>query len=482
MVTALVNKIAEMISFRKYRWVHFFGAAFVLFALLFSVIVIRYSPREVPLLMRHAGIFFADLKVVALFLFAWTALYTLFYINIKKVIHDRVSMRIIVFWVMLVIVILFITPPFFSSDLYGYISRSVIANVHDASPYIVSPAELGYSDVVSWPQQVWVYGPLFTTISVGLTKIVGSNVLANIIAFRLVSAFLFMIAGWLVYRILGKTAPEWQRAGTALFLTNPFFLIEIVHSAHNDIFMMISVLLFVWWVVTRQYVRSVAALTAGFLVKFSTAILYPIVGLFILNQSKRKTWREILLSIAVVGILVVGAYAPWHIFNANIANLGRAFITDNNLTLPQAMLVAGLEGVHRVIPSFEVNLITVRMAYLFTFLVLYALLLFWPGLQKEDTFIKRSFWMLMIFLFLLGGKFNIWYILWFAPLVLLVRDRRYHGLIILLTAYGFLYYATLSVFFPNILFSVGIILYFLVIQFNTTDKFFRKKANIEPGI
>lgn len=467
MMLATIANFFSSARDERYRRLWQWGTLFAAFFFAFTLMVISSSPEETKPLMRHAGVFFTHLGMVAFFLFAFLGVYILFLWKGAKLAHDSRTLAIVIFFACIFICILFLSPPFFSSDVYGYISRAVIANTHDANPYQISPAALGYSGVVAWPEQVSVYGPLFMNYSLLLSRLIGGDVVANLIGYRLVAAAAFLLCVWLVYKIAERVIPQSRYAVTALFAWNPFILFEAVHSAHNDVFMMTLVLAAVYAVIRTRYLWAATFLTGAFLIKFGPIILLPFVALLALRLPRRQAWRTIGLGALIVTGMVLATYAPLHNFDRNIGNLGRAFVTDNNLTLPQSMLYALMSWLDGVIPGFHFDLVTQRASYLLTFLVVYIMLLFRRSETLVDTFIKRWFWVLLVFLFLLGGKFNVWYTLWFVPLALLVPERHYRPLIILTTLYGFMYYASLSVFFPNVLFGVSVALYFLMVQWKT---------------
>ena len=116
----------------------------------------------------------------------------------------------------------------------------------------------------------------------------------------------FLLCAFLVYRIIQRVAPRFARAGTALFLWNPFLLIEVANSGHNDILVLLAVLASIYCILYRRFKLSTAALTLGFLVKFSTALLLPIPLLLILRKegSLRTRARELLITLATIVVIV----------------------------------------------------------------------------------------------------------------------------------------------------------------------------------
>ena len=470
MIATIVEQLAEMLSIRKYWWAHFFGATFVLFSILFSIMVIRYSPRDVLILMKHAGIYSADLRVVGLFLFAWVVLYTLFFLNIKKVVHNKPSMRIILLWTVIVIAVMFVTPPFFSSDLYGYISRASISNIHQVTPYAPTPAELGYEEVVAWPYGGLVYGPVFASYITIVNKFVGTNVIANLFVFRMIGVISFFLCALLLYQIMKITNPGYLLSGAALFLMNPFFQVEIIHSAHNDVFMLLGILVFIYLLLQKKYNIAMVPIAVTFLIKFGTIVLAPVLWLLIMRQtiSIIKKLKQIVLSVILFITMVVLFYIPfWENFFGNVTHSGLVFIGASYLTLPQSIVYIIVLLTSNFISNQAVLVQLSSALKIIMFALWYGGLLFFVRQWRDSLIVSRIFWVLMALLLLLGGKLNIWYLLWAAPLVLLIPKPFYRVMLILLTVHGFLYYAWLNVFFPNTIVSVIAILVALVMSMYT---------------
>lgn len=448
--------------------VYLLGAGFALLFFLFSAFVIIYSPRSAAQLMTTPGIFSVNRNALALVFGVLFGGYSLVVWLLSKYLISRTVFRIAIGFVPLFIVALLVSPPFLSADLYGYVVRAAITNLHHVNPYVVAPAALGYTNILPWPYHVSVYGPLMTSITLGINTIVGNDITANIFIFRLVSAALFCGSAALVYFILKMRLPQFRYLGTILFAWNPYLLIETIHSAHNDAYVFFFILLCVYCCCRRWYVGSVIALTAGFLVKFNTVLLVPVVLLLIVldNQSTRKKVLQLLLSGVAAAILVALLYLPYHNFSANLGNLGRAFIADDYLTVPKAaiiMIVTWLSGGGHI---FTISNQVIRGGYLIVFAAAYGLAMLLKYRTVSHNFPLRFLWILLSATFLLGGKFNIWYIVWFVPLLFLSGTRWSRACILLFTAYGFSYYLLRgNVFFANLLLCVSAPIFYLVLHY-----------------
>ena len=174
-----------------------------------------------PLL--HAG------EAIALALFA-----LLMAVPMSRVATGRVAMspRVIWTWGVVFTLCALVTPNFLSSDVFDYVLRGRVEAVHGGNPYLVPPArfpddELRYAE---WPEFVMPYGPLSAALQY-LVALAGGSIWVGVYLFKLCFAGCHLGCAWLLAR--ASTAPQ----TFVLWLWNPFVLLELVCSAHNEALM-----------------------------------------------------------------------------------------------------------------------------------------------------------------------------------------------------------------------------------------------------
>ena len=445
----------------------FFVLGGVLATLFFSytLLSIYYTPPSSDYISTHAGIFNSDLSQVTLLFLLMIGIYIVCYIFFRSTNVQPIQMRKVVLFSLLFAIILLLSPPFLSSDLYGYVFRAEIANVHDVNPYKVTPAELGYSGIVTYAEGVTPYGPVYTVYSMLLQKISGSELAAKLTIFRLFNLILFFACAWLLYRIAKIIIPSYANSSVTLFLWNPFILIELINNGHNDVLILLSILLSIFLLLQNKYITAGAVLVLGFLVKFVTIFLIPLSFLWILHSKqgvKKKAYLLVGLIFAIVAIIAV-MYIPFDNFSENIGNLGVIYLLSYKLTFPFAIIksVIILLGNYLVGFSFTAGLLL--NISLGIFVVLYLVTLFYSRRAFKRLLIYRYFWIILLVLTFIPLINNIWYTIWFMPLVLLISDKRYHILIIFFTISGFAFYVS-NFFLANSLFFILLISYYLLLK------------------
>ena len=441
------------------------GASFGILFLLYALIAIATTPRQFPFLGTHVGFFISDKTAAIILFFALFLVYVAFFVFIAS--HGRIKrkFKFIILMSVLFVAFLIIAPPFLSADLYGYIFRAEIVTVHNVNPYHIAPADLGYGNIMPSPHLPMTYGPLYTVISMVLQKISGPMLFVNMLVFRLFNVLLFAGCAFLIYHIVKLVAPRFSHAATALFLWNPFILIEVVNNGHNDIMMLLCILASVYAIIRKKWIAAGIFLGLGMLIKFMTVILFPILFILILKQ-KGTVWRkitQIILVLVIVSSIAAILYIPFDTFISNVTNLNRAYFESNKLTFPKAFVSAGAEYFSDMLNREKLSQSGLQIVYLIVFLIGYIVLLFFPKISRGDNFIKRYFWVLLLALCFIGNVYNIWYTIWLFPLVLLVADVKYRPLILFFTLSGFVFYIDNNLF-ANTLLVMLLLLYYSYIK------------------
>jgi len=453
-----------------------FGALYLLYAL----IAIATTPKQFPFLGTHVGFFISDKTAAIILFFALFLIYAVFFMFIVSLGQIKQKFKFVILMTVLFVAFLIIAPPFLSADLYGYIFRAEIVTVHHVNPYHSAPADLGYGNIMPSSHMQMTYGPLYTVISMVLQRLSGPLLFVNMLVFRLFNVFLFAGCALLIYRIVKFTAPRFTYAATALFLWNPFILIEVVNNGHNDIMMLACILASVYAVIRKKFVLAGIFLGLGMLIKFMTVLLFPILFILILKQKStvRSKIMKIIIIVVFVSFIAAVLYIPFDTFVSNVTNLNRAYFESNKLTFPKAFVSTAAYYFSEVFNREQLNQNGLQILYLITFFIGYVILLLLPRVSRGDNFIKRYFWVLLLALCFIGNVYNIWYTIWMFPLVLLVADARYRLLVLFFTLSGFTFYVDNNLF-ANTLLIMLLLLYYSYLK---GAEYFRRKFNEWPRI
>lgn len=182
--------------------------------------------------------------------------------------------------------LLVLSYPAVSYDLFNYMTTAKVAFTWHENPYLVMPIEIPNEPFLAFTRaanKVALYGPVWILIT-AIPHFVGSgSIWGTMIAFKAVNALLYGLFAFLIYRV----TKSWKNV--LFFAANPLILIEVLVSGHNDIYMMVfAVLGLLLWEQKGVRNKIVAGFMflASFLIKGATIVLIPLV--FIKKLSRER--------------------------------------------------------------------------------------------------------------------------------------------------------------------------------------------------
>jgi glycosyl transferase family 87 len=175
----------------------------------------------------------------------------------------------------------------FSGDVYAYVIYGRLYGLHGLNPYLLGSAIGDYADAAlrqclafyGNPPPADNYGPLWTLLAGGLSRLeAGLSLAAQVWTHRIIAA-LFAVAatGGLLYAM--RALPAAQRVKRAgMFALHPLVLYEAAVGGHNDLLMIAPA---VWAFAVAEDLPLVAGLLLGasIAVKYVSVILVPFLAL-----------------------------------------------------------------------------------------------------------------------------------------------------------------------------------------------------------
>ncbi|WP_156935266.1 polyprenol phosphomannose-dependent alpha 1,6 mannosyltransferase MptB [Pseudonocardia spinosispora] len=204
-----------------------------------------------------------------------------------------------------------VAPPLFTRDPYSYLANGAVA-LKGLDPYVAVPNVLTgpIADNVHWfwnatPAQ---YGPLFVGLAKAVVAVTGENMIAGVIAMRLlmlVGLALFIAAVPGLCRHLGG------RPAMALWVAvaNPVMVFVLVGGPHNDLLVVGFLALGSLMVLNRRHAVGIALVTAAAAVKITAVFLLPFLVLVwaarLQGSERARIIRAGLAGIAVFAAVMV---------------------------------------------------------------------------------------------------------------------------------------------------------------------------------
>ncbi|WP_448853745.1 alpha-(1-_6)-mannopyranosyltransferase A [Corynebacterium frankenforstense] len=174
---------------------------------------------------------------------------------------------------------LLVAAPILSRDVYSYLMQG--AMLRDGfDPYTqgaaANPGPMLLEVSHDWRNTTTPYGPLHLWLGEGITRLVGDNVTAGVVLYKLVSMAGLAAVLWAVPRIAARLGADPSLA-TWLGVANPVMVLHMVGGMHNEALMVGLVGLGLVAALDRRFVAGVALIAVAVSLKATAAIALPFV-------------------------------------------------------------------------------------------------------------------------------------------------------------------------------------------------------------
>jgi len=232
--------------------------------------------------------------------------------------------------------LLMLTMPLTSRDLFYYVASGRTLGIYGANPYKLPPSAFPGDPLfpyANWPDYTAPYGPIWLVVSGGLARLGDGDLLWSVALFKLLAFASYLACGGLIWAIL-RSRGRAPLAGVVFWLWNPLVLAEFPGAGHNDVLMLVGLLLGLWLYLTGRVRPAMAALALAAMVKAVALVALPVLLWHHLaprrgwsaraRQAARLLWLPALLVAAGLGPFWAGAatFGPVQELGHYYASLG----------------------------------------------------------------------------------------------------------------------------------------------------------------
>lgn len=340
-----------------------------------------------------------------------TAIFAI-YLKILKNKNIFKNIKQILIFIAIISTITAIILPSTSSDVFYYMGVGELDGVYHQNPYYVTMRE--YYDAnqeeiedeiltqgvnTYWSWTTVVYGPIAQLIFKISSLLSVKNVALCLAIYKLINIIAHLANSYLIYKITGK------KIFSILYGLNPFVLIEAMANVHNDIIVVLFILLSLYFLLKKKnLVLSVTFLAIATGIKYFTILLLPFIILYYYKDEKNIGKRFLkcieygLLFVFIVGIEYLLYFRDFKIILAVLAQ------TDKYSKSIYSALIQ----------KNEMWAITLKNIAMVTFIISYITICIKTLVTKEIRFnkiIKDYNIGLIIFLLALTNSQQ-WYLIW----------------------------------------------------------------------
>ncbi len=222
----------------------------------------------------------------------------------REAFRQRVGIVAVAIVVLIGHVAVVFVPLLYSRDVYSYAFYGRIAGIYGGNPYVETP--LDHSGDLLWnyvgPRWVdtpAVYGPGWTRLSAELSGILPKPV-DHVEAYKLIAVVASFAICIVLAAIVHGAWPARTAFALAIFGANPVVLFHSVASGHNDLLMILAVIVGLGLVLRGHDLGAVAALSFGVLVKAPAAL--PLLLLLVWAIARRPREERARTAFTHVGL------------------------------------------------------------------------------------------------------------------------------------------------------------------------------------
>ena len=399
------------------------------------------------------GIIFIGLLLV------FSIIYLLIIKNEKQIFKNKKQIMIFIF---IISVIFMMILPFLSSDIYYYMGDSWLASKYGENPYYTTVKDLqdnGINDEILnntgyWSHTTSIYGPIWNSIAKLLVSLSFGKVTIALFIFKIASLLIHVLNSYLIYKI------SKSNKYMLLYGLNPLVLIELLSNVHNDIYLILFILLSLYFLIRKKNICfTLIFLALSIAIKYSTVLIVPFILIYCFKDKNiPKRILYCLITGISITVLVIMFYLPYY---RDISIFTNMLVQDGKYTQSiMALLFVKMNQNHlfKIINTFKLPIFA--LIYLITLLQV---------LVKNNInlkYIMKKYNMIMlIFIFVILTTFQKWYILWILP-TMIWQNKNMRNFILSLTIAGII--PSLPYFcIENDAFSYGINYSLNIILFST---------------
>jgi hypothetical protein len=308
--------------------------------------------------------------------------------------------------------ILLNTYPINATDVYRYIIRGRVKSIHQQSQFELPPdafpADPFAQYAGEWSSETTPYGPAWEMVATAVTTFSQDDLFLGLLLFKGIGLLNVLGVGYLIWRLNDKQAHGRRAAVTLLWCWNPAILLTFVVNGHNDVLMLLWLLIGVWFIRQKR-------LTVGFLFMVIAMLTKPIALLalpfyFIANLRQLLNWRNRIQYAAMtfVGtlLLILVTFLPFGSPLDLVVRLARESYGGAGFSLTALILLIN-QAAGRLISS----LLILQLAQVG--LILFLLWAMWLSVNGRSAH-KSAQESLAVYI-LHAANFRLWYATWLFP-------------------------------------------------------------------
>lgn len=362
------------------------------------------------------------------YLLLMIVLAVLYIIMIKsKNIFENISD--VIKYIIVINMVFILMTPWTSSDIFYYMGVGELDGEYKQNPYYVT-IEQYYSENINdindeimkqakenvWANTTVVYGPVSQVIFKIFTQISNKKIDICLLVFKLVNSVIHILNCYLIY-VLSK-----KKIFSIIYGLNPLILIEFIGNAHNDIILVLFVLLAIYFILKKNNLKlSIFFLALATGMKYFSILLLPFLIMYYYRKNK-KIKNRILLCIRY-GIIFLFLIILEYAFYFKDFSILLGIITQTSKYSKSIYSAILLKNEELMILSRTIVMCLFLVYYIKTFIeMLIEDKIKWRNIIKEYNNI-------LFLALLMLTTFQQWYLIWLFPTLIWEKRKKINNLV-----------------------------------------------------
>ena len=362
----------------------------------------------------------------ALILLAFIICYYYIIKNKERLFKNIKKMYLLIFAVSAIFILVL---PFFSSDIFYYLGIGRLNSAYEQNPYYTSIKDYvesndlniendmvmqkGYKNV--WAHTTVVYGAIWTTICSLISFFSFGNLDLGLLLFKIINLIAHMGNCYLLYKISKK------KIFPLIYGLNPFILIEGIANVHNDMFVVFFILMSLYMIVKRKnIILSILFLAIATDIKYFTILFLPLIIIYHYKDASVKI--RIIKCLEYGAIFAIFVIIPYLFYIRDLNIFTIIFEQQNKYSKGLYKFVLEYFNYpYQLVDKIKLIMISfVGTLYIYTCLSLLIK-------KKEIRFyreMRKLFWIICAFIFLIITNSQPWYLMWLIPFIIWQRPEN----------------------------------------------------------
>ena len=264
-----------------------------------------------------------------------------------------------------------------------------------------------------WRYETVVYGPFWTLICKILTSISLGKIDVALAIFKGTNLIVHLINCLLIWKITHK------KKFVLIYGANPAILFETLSNVHNDIFIVLFILLAIYFVTKKKNIMlSVAFVTMATAIKYLGILILPFIILYHLRGKNILEKIKYCVLYGLEFIVILAGFYAIYVRDLNI--FAGLFVQQAKYNRSIMLVFYYLLGTDAMKIFKVVLLVIFAGIYISTV----SKLIINDNKKTFSTYIRQYNPLLYIFTFVLITNFNSWYILWLFPTLMFLNGKN----------------------------------------------------------